>query len=148
MRERIRRMQRLAELVEQQEQRSRIALSAARRDRDEAAHALQSVFLQCREVAHRPEDFSAQFGRSLIEAGWLAERARRAALEAALDAADRRLEEWHEQRARVDALDRLIDRLEEAKAEDDERRTEGELGDLISARSTSRRALTLVEGVA
>lgn len=137
MNERHRRMHRLAEVVERQEQRSRRALDAANRERDDAAHALQSVFLQCRDVAQRPDEFSARFGRGLIEAGWLAERERRAALEAAVDAADRRLGEWHQHRTRVDALERLIERLRQAEREDEARRSERELGDLVSSRSVA-----------
>jgi len=135
MNERTRRIHRLAGVVEQQEQRSRRALGVAIQERDDAAHALQSAFLQCRDVVQRPDEFSVRFGRGLIEAGWLAERERRAALVAAVDAADRRLDEWHHQRTRVDALERLKERLQQAETEEVERHAEGELGDLISART-------------
>lgn len=134
MSDRIRRMRRLSDLAEKQERRSRRALGVALDEREQAAHALQSVFIQCREVAERPEDFSVQFGRTLIESGWLAEQGRRSALEAAIEAADERQAEWHEGRTRVDALARLLDRLSEAEAEDAARVAERELGDLVSSR--------------
>lgn len=140
MSERSRRMRRLADLAEKQERRSRRAFGQALDERDQAAHALQSVFLQCREVASRPEDFSVKFGRGLIEAGWLAEQERRSALEAAIDAADARQMEWHHERTRVDALGRLLDRLAEVEAEDEARRAENELSELVSSRIAARGA--------
>lgn len=127
-------MKRLADLAEKQERRSRRVLGAAISERDAAARALQSVFLQCRDVAQRPEDFSVQFGRGLIEAGWLAEQDRRSALESAIDAAEARQVEWHHERTRVDALGRLLDRLAQADAEDAARQAESQLSDLVSAR--------------
>ena len=140
MNDRTRRMHRLAELAEKQERRSRRALGAAVAERDGAAHALQSVFLQCRDVAQRPDDFSVRFGRGLIEAGWLAEQDRRSALEAAVDAAETRKVEWSAERTRVDALGRLLERLAEADAEDAARQAEKELSDLVSSRMASRGA--------
>ena len=134
MNDRLRRMQRLADIAEKQERRSRRQLSEAVAERDAAAVALQSVFLQCREVAERPEEFSVRFGRGLIEAGWLAEQERRSALESAIDAAEQKQAEWHNERTRVDALGRLLDRLAEAEAEDEARRSESELSDIVSAR--------------
>ena len=133
-------MRRIADLAEKQERRSRRALGQALSDREEAAHALQSVFLQCRDVIERPEEFSVQFGRGLIEAGWLAEQDRRSALEAAIEAANERQAEWHEERTRVDALDRLLDRLHEADVETETRRLENELGDLVSSRMYAKGA--------
>ncbi len=109
-------------------------------EREEAAHALQSVFLQCRDVIERPEEFSVRFGRGLIEAGWLAEQDRRSALEAAIEAANDRQDEWHEERTRVDALERLLDRLNDAEAEDAARAAESELSDLVSSRLVARGA--------
>lgn len=134
MNERTRRIRRLTDLAEKQERRSRQVLNDAVNQRNDAALALQSVFIQCREVMQRPDEFSVRFGRGLIEAGWLAERQRRGALEAAVEAADARMDQWHEQRTRVDALARLLDRLGEVEAEDAARRSENELSDLISAR--------------
>lgn len=137
---RTQRIRRLAELAEKHERRSRGALGAAFNERDKAAYALQSVFIQCRDVAERPEEFSVRFGRSLIESGWLAEQHRRSALEAAIDAADDRQAEWREERTRVDALNRLLERLTDADAEDAARMAESELSDLVSSRSISRGA--------
>lgn len=133
-------MHRLANLAEKQERRSRRALGVAVAERDQAAHALQSVFLQCRDVAQRPNDFSVRFGRGLIEAGWLAEQERRSALEKAIDTADTRQAEWHHERTRVDALGRLLDRLAEADVEDAARMAESDLSDLVSSRSASKGA--------
>lgn len=127
-------MQRLADIAETRERRSRRQLGDAIAERDTAAVALQSVFLQCREVAQRPDEFSVRFGRGLIEAGWLAEQERRSALESAIDVAEQKQAEWHNERTRVDALCRLLDRLAEAEAEDEARRSENELSDLVSAR--------------
>lgn len=140
MNDRIRRMRRIADLAEKQERRSRRALGQAMTEREEAAHALQSVFLQCRDVIERPEEFSVRFGRGLIEAGWLAEQDRRSALEAAIEAANDRQDEWHEERTRVDALERLLDRLNDAEAEDAARAAESELSDLVSSRLVARGA--------
>ena len=127
-------MQRIADLAGRQERRSRQALGRAVNDHEQAAHALQSVFLQCRDVVSRPDEFGVRFGRGLIESGWLAEQERRSALEAAIEAVDARQAEWNHERTRVDALGRLLDRLAEAEAEDEARRAESELGDLVSAR--------------
>lgn len=140
MSDRTRRIRRLADLAEKHERRSRGALGAAFTERDMAANALQSVFIQCRDVVERPEEFSVRFGRSLIESGWLAEQQRRTALEVAIDAADDRQAEWHEERTRVDALNRLLDRLTDADAQDAARMAESELSELVSSRSITRGA--------
>ena len=140
MNDRTRRMHRLADLAEKHERRSRRALGEAVAERDSAAHALQSVFLQCRDVAQRPDEFSVRFGRGLIEAGWLAEQDRRSALEAAVGVAETRQVEWHKERTRVDALGRLLERLAEVDAEDAARQAEKELSDLVSSRIVSRGA--------
>lgn len=140
MNDRTRRMRRLADLAEKQERRSRRALGQALTEREQAAHALQSVFLQCRDVVERSDEFSVRFGRGLIEAGWLAEQDRRSALESAIEAANDRQDEWHEERTRVDALDRLLGRLTDAEAEDAVRKVESELGDLVTSRIVARGA--------
>ncbi len=140
MNERIRRMQRLAELAERHERLARRSLGQAITDRDSAAVALQSVFIQCREVAERPDEFGVRFGRGLIESGWLAEQERRSALESAIENTEDRRHEWSEQRTRVDALDRMLDRLHEAHVKDVARREESELNDLVSSRLVVRGA--------
>lgn len=135
MSDRTQRIKRLAEIADKQERRARTELGAAFNERDEAAKALQSVFLQCREVVERPDEFSVRFGRGLIEAGWLAEQQRRSALEAAVEAVETKRSDWQRERTRVDALGRLMDRLAELDAADAARRTENELDDLVSARA-------------
>lgn len=134
-------MRRLADLAEKQERRSRRALGQALTERDEAAQALQSVFVQCRDVVERPEEFSVRFGRGLIEAGWLAEQERRGALEAAIENANNVQVEWQNERTRVDALGRLLDRLTQADAEDAARKIESELADLVSSRTVVQSAV-------
>jgi len=133
-------MRRLADLAEKHERRSRRALGKALTEREEAAFALQSVFLQCRDVVERPDEFSVRFGRGLIEAGWLAEQDRRSSLEAAIEAANDRQTEWHAERTRVDALDRLLDRLTDAEAQGEVRKVESDLNDLVSSRIAARGA--------
>jgi len=129
-------MQRLADLAEKHERRSRRDLVAATDERERAEVALRSVFLQCRDVVEQDDTFSIRFGRSLIEAGWLTEQQRRTERDAAAIAVETKRTAWQQQRTRLDALGRLVDRLAHADADAVEREIERELDDLINARTT------------
>lgn len=131
---RTKRMQRLAELTEKRERRSRRDLMEATQQHDAAEAALQSVFLQCRQIVEQPDAFSTRFGRGLIEAGWLAQEHHRAERDAAAVDVESRRSAWQQQRTRLDALGRLIDRLGEDETSQVDRAAEAELADLIAAR--------------
>ena len=127
-------MQRLSDLTEKHERRSRRDLIEATTRHDAAEAALQSVFLQCRAIVEQPDAFSVKFGRGLIEAGWLAEEHRRSELDAAASHVEARRTAWQHQKTRLDALGRLIDRLAEDEAGAADRAAADELGDIIASR--------------
>ena len=133
---RTKRMQRVADLAEKHERRSRRDLVAASDEHERAEAALRSVFLQCREVVEQHDAFSIRFGRSLIEAGWLSEQQRRTERDAAAIAVETKRSAWQQQRTRLDALGRLVDRLADADAEAAVREVERDLDDLINTRTT------------
>jgi flagellar biosynthesis chaperone FliJ len=129
-------MQRVADLAQKHERRSRRDLVVATGEHERAEAALRSVFLQCREVVEQHDGFSIRFGRSLIEAGWLSEQQRRTERDAAAIAVETKRSAWQQQRTRLDALGRLVDRLADADADAVEREVERELDDLINTRTT------------
>ncbi len=128
------RMQRIADLLDKQEQQARQELAAANRELDEAERSLREVFEQCRAVAADGQELSVAFGRVLIESGWLTAIDRSDRRDRAEAEAEGARASWQARRTRLDALTRLVARLGELEEQEAAKRLERELTDIVMAR--------------